>query len=71
MPQHQNKFSLFWQELKRRIVLQVITVYASDIFVLIELIGNSRTRKPLCRDRKPFAWGEELALLDRMDQPGL
>jgi len=40
MPQHQNKFSLFWQELKRRRVIHVITVYASAAFVIIELAGN-------------------------------
>lgn len=40
MPQKQNKFSRFWQELKRRRVIHVITVYASAAFVIIELVGN-------------------------------
>jgi len=40
MAAHQNKLSRFWQELKRRRVLHVITVYASAAFVIIELIGN-------------------------------
>ena len=40
MAGHQNKLSRFWQELKRRRVLHVITVYASAAFVIIELIGN-------------------------------
>jgi len=37
---HQNRLSRFWQELKRRRVIHVITVYASAAFVIIELIGN-------------------------------
>jgi TolB-like protein/Tfp pilus assembly protein PilF len=40
MAGHQNKLSHFWQELKRRRVIHVITVYASAAFVIIELIGN-------------------------------
>jgi len=40
MPNSPNKLSQFWQELKRRKVVYVITVYASAAFVLIELIGN-------------------------------
>ena len=40
MSQQKNKFSQFWQELKRRRVIHVITVYASAAFVLIELAGN-------------------------------
>lgn len=35
-----NKISRFWQELKRRRVIHVITVYASAAFVLIELVNN-------------------------------
>ena len=37
---HQNKISRFWQELKRRKVIQVIIVYASAAFVIIELVNN-------------------------------
>ncbi len=40
MTGQQNKLSRFWQELKRRRVLHVITVYASAAFVIIELVGN-------------------------------
>ncbi len=40
MPQKPNKISKFWQELKRRRVIHVITVYASSSFVLIELVNN-------------------------------
>ena len=40
MPQRPNKLSRFWQELKRRKVVHVITVYASSSFVIIELINN-------------------------------
>ena len=40
MAGHRNKLSRFWQELKRRRVIHVITVYASAAFVIIELIGN-------------------------------
>jgi len=35
-----NKISQFWQELKRRKVIQVIIVYASAALVIIELINN-------------------------------
>ena len=35
-----NKLSQLWQELKRRKVIYVITVYASASFVIIELINN-------------------------------
>ena len=40
MPHKPNKLSRFWEELKRRKVIHVITVYASAAFVIIELIGN-------------------------------
>jgi tetratricopeptide (TPR) repeat protein len=40
MPQTSNKISQFWQELKRRRVVHVITVYAGAAFVIIELINN-------------------------------
>jgi len=40
MPDNFNKLSHFWQELKRRRVVHVITVYASAAFVIIELINN-------------------------------
>jgi TolB-like protein/Tfp pilus assembly protein PilF len=35
-----NKLTQFWQELKRRNVVRVITVYAGAAFVIIELINN-------------------------------
>ena len=35
-----NKLSRFWQELKRRNVVRVITVYGGATFVIIELINN-------------------------------
>ena len=35
-----SKLSQFWQELKRRKVIYVITVYASAAFVIIELANN-------------------------------
>ena len=40
MPTHKNRLSQFWQELKRRNVVRVITVYAGAAFVIIELINN-------------------------------
>ncbi len=40
MTGYQNKLSRFWQELKRRKVIHVITVYAGAAFVIIELINN-------------------------------
>lgn len=35
-----NKLSQLWQELKRRNVVRVVTVYAGAAFVIIELINN-------------------------------
>jgi len=35
-----NRLSQFWQELKRRNVVRVVTVYAGAAFVIIELINN-------------------------------
>jgi TolB-like protein len=40
MSDQSNRLSQFWQELKRRKVIYVITVYASASFVLIELVNN-------------------------------
>ena len=37
MPESPSKLSLFWQELKRRKVVRVITVYAAAAFVILEL----------------------------------
>lgn len=41
MPDRPNRLSRFWQELKRRKVIQVIVVYTSAAFVLIELVNNT------------------------------
>ena len=38
MPQPTNKITQFWQELKRRKVVRVITVYAAATFVILELV---------------------------------
>jgi len=38
MPQPTNRISQFWQELKRRKVVRVITVYAAAAFVILELV---------------------------------
>ncbi len=38
MPDKSNNSSNFWQELKRRKVVRVITVYAATAFVLLELV---------------------------------
>jgi len=38
MPQLKNRISNFWQELKRRKVVRVITVYAAAAFVILELV---------------------------------
>jgi TolB-like protein/Tfp pilus assembly protein PilF len=40
MTENPNKLSNFWQELKRRRVIHVITVYATSAFVIIELVNN-------------------------------
>jgi TolB-like protein/Tfp pilus assembly protein PilF len=40
MPSISNRLSQFWQELKRRNVVRVVTVYAGASFVIIELINN-------------------------------
>ena len=39
MPQSPNKITQFWQELKRRKVVRVITVYAAAAFVILELVS--------------------------------
>jgi TolB-like protein/Tfp pilus assembly protein PilF len=38
MPDSPNKLSQFWQELKRRKVVRVTTVYAAAAFVILELV---------------------------------
>jgi len=38
MPDQQNKLLQFWNELKRRNVIRVITVYAATAFVIIEMV---------------------------------
>lgn len=38
MPTHYSRIFLFWKELKRRKVIQVITVYAASAFVILELV---------------------------------
>lgn len=40
MADNSNRLSQFWQELKRRRVVHVTTVYASASFVIIELVNN-------------------------------
>ena len=40
MPGKSNNLGQFWQELKRRRVIHVITVYATSAFVIIELVNN-------------------------------
>ena len=37
MSRNQSRISQFWQELKRRKVVRVITVYAAAAFVILEL----------------------------------
>ena len=39
MSQPSNKISILWQELKRRKVVRVITVYAAAAFVILELLS--------------------------------
>ena len=38
MNDNSNRISNFWQELKRRKVVRVITVYAAAAFVILELV---------------------------------
>jgi len=40
MPGKPNHPLNFWQELKRRKVVRVITVYAATAYVIIELVSN-------------------------------
>jgi TolB-like protein/Tfp pilus assembly protein PilF len=40
MPGKSSNLGQFWQELKRRRVIHVITVYATAAFVIIELVNN-------------------------------
>jgi hypothetical protein len=35
-----NKLSQFWQELKRRKVVRVITVYAAAAFVILDCLNG-------------------------------
>ena len=39
MPDNSNNPINFWQELKRRKVIRVITVYAAATFVILELVS--------------------------------
>ncbi len=39
MPGEPSKFAHFWQEIKRRKVVRVITVYAASAFVILELVS--------------------------------
>ena len=39
MPENTNRLTQFWEELKRRKVVRVITVYAAAAFVTLELIS--------------------------------
>ena len=39
MPESNSKIGQFWQELKRRKVVRVITVYAAAAFVILELVS--------------------------------
>jgi TolB-like protein/Tfp pilus assembly protein PilF len=38
MPDNKNKITRFWQELKQRKVIRMITVYAASAFVILELV---------------------------------
>ena len=38
MPGTLQQLTQFWQELKRRKVVRVITVYAAAVFVILELV---------------------------------
>ena len=40
MPGKSSNLGQFWQELKRRRVIHVVTVYATAAFVIIELVNN-------------------------------
>ena len=39
MTDESNKFSQFWQELKRRKVVKVVIVYATTAFILLQLVS--------------------------------
>jgi len=40
MPQKPNKLIRLWQELKRRKVFRVLTIYAATAYIIIELLNN-------------------------------
>lgn len=40
MEETQNRFSKFWQELKRRKVFKVVTMYAGTAFIILEAVNN-------------------------------
>ncbi len=55
MPGSPNKLSQFWQELKRRKVVRVITVYAAATFAIIDLLSNIDEPLGLPEWTLPFA----------------
>ena len=55
MPGDPNKLSQFWQELKRRKVVRVITVYAAATFAIIDLLSNIDEPLGLPEWTLPFA----------------
>ncbi len=55
MPDSPNKLSQFWQELKRRKVVRVITVYAAATFAIIDLLSNIDEPLGLPEWTLPFA----------------
>ena len=40
MPQKPSKLIRLWQELKRRKVFRVLTIYAATAYIIIELVNN-------------------------------
>ncbi|HDZ42272.1 MAG TPA: hypothetical protein ENH59_11435 [Bacteroidetes bacterium] len=40
MPQKPNKLTRLWQELKRRKVFRVFTIYAATSYIIVELVNN-------------------------------
>ena len=47
MPETTNRLSYFWQELKRRKVVRVITVYAAAAFVILELVSIIESKEAI------------------------
>ncbi|TFG43559.1 MAG: hypothetical protein E4H43_01555, partial [Bacteroidia bacterium] len=59
MPEYPNNLVKFWQELKRRKVFKVVTMYAGTAFIILEVVnkGLELADKALETDPDTEGWG--------------